>query len=224
MSASGILLILSVKIEFSYLVIKLTIIFAEFSSPDMLEIKQCQTAHARCHTHATVNVQDSKMSSVKRKVDRECRVFKEQWTNDYFFVQCKGRAVCIICKESVAVFKEYNLRRHHETRHKEYTSLRGQAREDRIRRMKGGLAAQQNVFLRQTQVNQAAVRANYKVAHLLATHGKLFTDGDLVKECMVAVAEEVCPDKKDALNVVSLSAPTMTRRIEDLGDNVYDQM
>lgn len=164
------------------------------------------------------------MASVKRKVDRECRVFKEQWTNDYFFVQCKDRAVCIICKESVAVFKEYNLRRHHETRHKEYASLRGQAREDRIRRMKGGLAAQQNVFLRQTQVNQAAVRASYKVAHLLATHGKPFTDGDFVKECMLAVAEEVCPDKKDVFNAVSLSAPTMTRRIENLGDNVYDQL
>lgn len=38
------------------------------------------------------------------------------------------------------------------------------------------------------------------------------------------MAEEVCPDKKDALNVVSLSATTMTRRIEDLGDNVYDQL
>ncbi|XP_039669036.1 protein NipSnap homolog 3A [Perca fluviatilis] len=135
-----------------------------------------------------------------------------------------GKLVGAFHSEFGLLNREYNLRRHHETRHKEYTSLRGQAREDRIRRMKGGLAAQQNVFLRQTQVNQAAVRANYKVAHLLATHGKLFTDGDLVKECMVAVAEEVCPDKKDALNVVSLSAPTMTRRIEDLGDNVYDQM
>lgn len=38
------------------------------------------------------------------------------------------------------------------------------------------------------------------------------------------MAEEVCPDKKDVLNVVSLSATTMTRRIEDLGDNVYDQL
>ncbi|XP_073332529.1 general transcription factor II-I repeat domain-containing protein 2-like [Pagrus major] len=90
--------------------------------------------------------------------------------------------------------------------------------------MKGGLAAQQNVFLRQTQINQAAVRASYKVAHLLATHGKPFTDGDFVKECMLAVAEEVCPDNKDALNAVSLSANTMTRRTEDLGDNVYDQL
>ncbi|KAJ0058250.1 hypothetical protein NL108_012059 [Boleophthalmus pectinirostris] len=28
-----------------------------------------------------------------------------------FFVQCEDRAVCLISKESAAVFKEYNLRR-----------------------------------------------------------------------------------------------------------------
>ncbi|KAK0137893.1 General transcription factor II-I repeat domain-containing protein 2 [Merluccius polli] len=90
--------------------------------------------------------------------------------------------------------------------------------------MKGGLAAQQHTFIRQSQVNQAAVRASFKVAHILATHGKPFTDGDFVKQCILAVAEEVCPDKREALNGVSLSAPTMTRRVEELGDNVYEQL
>ena len=46
---------------------------------------------------------ENKMS--KRKIDLECRVFKQQWTDDYFFVQCKEKAVCLICKETVAVFK-----------------------------------------------------------------------------------------------------------------------
>ncbi|KAK0133629.1 General transcription factor II-I repeat domain-containing protein 2 [Merluccius polli] len=90
--------------------------------------------------------------------------------------------------------------------------------------MKGGLAAQQHTFIHQSQVNQAAVRASFKVAHILATHGKPFTDGDFVKQCILAVAEEVCPDKREALNGVSLSAPTMTRRVEELGDNVYEQL
>lgn len=159
-----------------------------------------------------------------RKIDRECRVFKEQWTNDYFFVPWKDRAVCMICKENVAVFKEYNLRRHHETRHKEYASLSGLARDDKIRRLKGELAAQQDAFLRQSRVNQAAVRASFKVAHLLAAHSKPFTDGEFGKAVMLAVAEEVCPDKNDAFNAVSLSAQTMTRRIEDMGGNVFDQL
>ncbi|XP_024908437.1 general transcription factor II-I repeat domain-containing protein 2-like isoform X1 [Cynoglossus semilaevis] len=41
---------------------------------------------------------------------------------------------------------------------------------------------------------------------------------------MIAVAEEVCPEKKDVFNAVSLSASTITRRIEQIGDNVYAQL
>jgi hypothetical protein len=47
----------------------------------------------------------------KRKVDHECRVFNEQWTQKYFFVQNKDKAVCLICKDRVSVFKECNIKR-----------------------------------------------------------------------------------------------------------------
>ena len=48
-----------------------------------------------------------------------------------------------------------------------------------------------------------------------------FTDGEFVKKCMNAVVEEVCPEKKDVLNTVDLSASTITRRIEEIGGNLY---
>ena len=35
--------------------------------------------------------------------------------DDYFFVQCREKAVCLICKDTVAVFKEFNICRHYET-------------------------------------------------------------------------------------------------------------
>ena len=34
----------------------------------------------------------------------------------------------------------------------------------------------------------------------------------------------MCRDKKDALNAVSLSASTVTRRIEEMGENVHVQL
>jgi len=40
---------------------------------------------------------------------------------------------------------------------------------------------------------------------------------------MNAVTEEVCPEKKDVFNAVSLSASTI-RRIEEIGGNVYAQL
>ncbi|XP_068602597.1 general transcription factor II-I repeat domain-containing protein 2-like [Brachionichthys hirsutus] len=58
----------------------------------------------------------------------------------------------------------------------------------------------------------------------LASSGKPFTDGEFVKKCIDAVAEEVCPEKNDVFNAVSLSASTITRRIEEIGANVYGQL
>jgi hypothetical protein len=48
----------------------------------------------------------------KRKIGDECRVFNEEWTGN--------KAVCLLCHETVAVFKEYNLKRHHETKQSEF--------------------------------------------------------------------------------------------------------
>uniref|UniRef100_A0A3B4V0U4 Uncharacterized protein n=1 Tax=Seriola dumerili TaxID=41447 RepID=A0A3B4V0U4_SERDU len=125
----------------------------------------------------------------------------------------------------VAVFKEYNLRQHYESRHKDrYNSLQGQMRADKLSKLKSGLLAQQTTFVRQAQLNQLSVRASYRVAQLIASSGKPYTDGEFVKKCMNAVAEEVCSEKKDVFNAVSLSASTITRRIEELGGNVYAQL
>nr|XP_040035572.1 general transcription factor II-I repeat domain-containing protein 2-like isoform X2 [Gasterosteus aculeatus aculeatus] len=126
----------------------------------------------------------------KRKIDSECRVFNPQWTRDYFFVQLKEKAVCLVCQETVAVFKEYNLRRHYESRHKD----------------------------------KYASRASFRVAQLIASCGKSFTEGEFVKKCLNVVVEEVCPEKKDVFNAVSLLASTITRRVEEIGGNVYAQL
>ncbi len=142
------------------------------------------------------------------------RVFNQKWTSDYFFVQWKEVAVCLICQETVSVFKEYNLRRH-ETHHREkYASLQGQMRANKVSKLKSVLSTQQNIFVRQTQLNQSSVRASFQVAKLIATSGRPFSNGEFVKKCM----------KKDILNAVSLSANTITRRIEEMGDNVYAQL
>ena len=121
----------------------------------------------------------------KRKIDLECRIFNLLWTNDYHFVQCKEKAVCLICQEAVGVFKEYKLHRHYESSHKdEYDRLQGQMRADKP----------SNTCVLQAQLNHSSVRASFRVAQLLASSGKPFTDGELVK-CLNAVTEVLCPEK-----------------------------
>ena len=49
----------------------------------------------------------------KRKITDEGRLFNEKWTDDYFFVEANSKALCLICREFVQVFKDYNLKRHY---------------------------------------------------------------------------------------------------------------
>jgi hypothetical protein len=46
------------------------------------------------------------MATTKKKVDAECRSFQEKWTNDYFFVEVKGKPVCLVCGDALAVTKK----------------------------------------------------------------------------------------------------------------------
>ncbi|XP_069461251.1 general transcription factor II-I repeat domain-containing protein 2-like [Ambystoma mexicanum] len=163
--------------------------------------------------------------SRKRKIDSECRIFKEQWTYDYFSIQYKERAVCLICQNIVSVFKEYNLRRHYETQHKDkYDCLVGEVRKDKILKLKNTLTAQQNTFVKQKQLNISSLRASFQVAKLIARTGRPFVEGEFVKECLLSVAKEMCPEKADLFSTVSLSGPTLTRRIEEMGDNLYQHL
>lgn len=69
----------------------------------------------------------NKMSqNKKRKIDSECRVFNDSWSLSYFFVEHQNKAMCLICYETVAVFKEFNIKRHYESKHQgKYVDCKG---------------------------------------------------------------------------------------------------
>ena len=46
---------------------------------------------------------------------------------------------------------------------------------------------------------------------------KPFSDGEFVKECIVRVADFLCPEKKETFAKISLSRQTIARRVEELG-------
>ena len=48
--------------------------------------------------------------SKMKKIEDECRFFKEKWSMDYFFENYKNKVVCLICSEtiSIPILKEYN--------------------------------------------------------------------------------------------------------------------
>ena len=100
----------------------------------------------------------------KRKIDDECGVFKEDWTLNYFFTVVSGKAVCLICKDTVSVFKEYNLKRHFNTKHAGYSV--GLSVEQKLQKssdMIKQLTKQQSVFTKTLLTHSTATEASYSL-------------------------------------------------------------
>lgn len=53
----------------------------------------------------------------KSKVNFECCASKAQLNVDYFVIQLYGKASCLLCNDTSAVLKEYNLFSHYQTKH-----------------------------------------------------------------------------------------------------------
>lgn len=161
----------------------------------------------------------------KRKIDDECRQFQEEWSLKYFFIKSGEKALCVICNETVAVMKEYNLRRHHQSKHQEkYAQLEGKVRAEKFSKLQNQLTSQRTLFSKSSNENESLTKASYKVAYVLAKSGKPFTDGEVVKECLLEVAEELCPEKSKQFENVALGANTIARRVADMGENIVTQI
>lgn len=53
----------------------------------------------------------------KGKVASGCHNF-QKWTNLYFFMHEAEKSLCLVCKETVTVFKENSIKRLYDTKHK----------------------------------------------------------------------------------------------------------
>ncbi|UYV82126.1 EPM2AIP1 [Cordylochernes scorpioides] len=161
----------------------------------------------------------------KRKIDGECRKFKDQWNIQYFVIESSNKALCLICNESIAVLKEYNMKRHYETKHSQnYSKYTGIVRTEKFEALKRGLKSQQSLFTKVKTEQEAATRASFRVALEIAKRGKPFTDGEMIKECIIAVVEEMCPEKVNLLKTVSMSANTVARSVENIAENISSQL
>jgi hypothetical protein len=165
------------------------------------------------------------MMSKKRKLDAECRVFNDQWSIRYFFVQNTDKCICLICNEAVSVFKEYNLKRHYNTKHgAKYDQFQENLRKKKLEELTQNVKKQQKNIILFSNKNLSTIQASFRACQIIAEEGKPFTDGDFAKRICLALAEEICPDKVKDFMAVSLSASTVVRRIEDIGADVRNKL
>uniref|UniRef100_A0A8C5S0G8 Uncharacterized protein n=1 Tax=Laticauda laticaudata TaxID=8630 RepID=A0A8C5S0G8_LATLA len=157
----------------------------------------------------------------RRKVDIENRCFQKRWEAEYLFADIEDRAVCLVCRDTVAVFKEYNMRRHYEAKHQDkYKHLNMQQKLKKAEELKKNLT----FFRKAKSQSKAAVKASYIVAGEIAKSAWPFTEGEFLKRCLLQVCEILCPDQKEAFLNVSLSRNTVASRIGELASVLHGQL
>ena len=67
-------------------------------------------------------------------------------------------------------------------------------------------------------------RASYRISKIIVKSGRALSCGDFIKECLTVAAETVCPNQTRAFSQISLSRNTVTRRIEDMAQDVREQI
>jgi len=105
------------------------------------------------------------MATKKRKICDEHRFFNNSWVDLYFFVKHNGKPLCLICQKTVAVMKEYNIKRHYDSEHKStFENIIGDLKKIKVNHFKSLLNSQQNIFKKQISQNKSIVRASYVVS------------------------------------------------------------
>jgi len=96
----------------------------------------------------------SKQSKM-RKLEDECRVFNKVWIEKYFFTDVGDKAVCLICSETVSVFKEYNVKRHFETKHNAFgNNLSNEERQKKATTLAKRVKQQQTMFKKSSSLQR----------------------------------------------------------------------
>ncbi|XP_015426251.1 PREDICTED: general transcription factor II-I repeat domain-containing protein 2-like [Myotis davidii] len=133
--------------------------------------------------------------------------------------------VCLICQETLAVFKEYNLSCHFATKHGNYASKQSpQERETTAQRLMAKLQAQQNVFHRQTANQETTTKASFKLSFKLAKASKPLSEDEFLKECMIETAGLLCPESKGKFEKLSLLRRTVTHRVELIDEDLASKL
>ena len=164
----------------------------------------------------------------KRKYARQ---WNEKWELIYYFTEGpSNNALCLICNETVSELKGTKLEHHFVSKHELYNTkypLDSTTRKIKYDSLKSCLEKQKNLFQQMSSSVDCESRAPNMVSWILAKNLKPFHDGEIIKECMIEASKFHFPnDKKihEKFQSMHLSARTVTRKIEKMVVNVYEQL
>ncbi|KAF9746890.1 General transcription factor II-I repeat domain-containing protein 2, partial [Nosema granulosis] len=163
--------------------------------------------------------------SRKRSIQEEGRTFQSRWKLDYFCTEINNEIICLLCQKKIGAAKEYNINRHYNTKHyEEYNVFEGIIREEKFEKLLSSFNSQHTFFSKLSIRNKSLTRVSYEISYILGCRGKPFSDGELIKDCMIRAAELICPEVRQKFADIPLSRNTVAERIGDISDNLTSQI
>lgn len=170
----------------------------------------------------------------KRSADANCkREFNEQWENEFLFILTpSGKPFCIVCESTLSYNRRYDLNRHYKAQHQTNIEIKlklipgSVLRKEYVAKKKEEIIRRQNIFAKVNYDDLELIEISYEIALLLARKKKPFCDGEeIVKPCLQIFARHLgikTIEKK--AHTIALSRPTITRRIEELSEDLSQQL
>ena len=168
-------------------------------------------------------------STKRRKFDNENRAFKKEWIEKYAFIlpTSSSNPYGLICSHKVALVKSSNPKRHYETKHSGFEEKYEQGTEERKKRI--SLLKSQNekstIVLANTMTAQEkATECSLRIVWILGKHKKPFSDAEIVRECMIQMAETLFDGKQrdeiiNKIKQIPLSDSSAMRKTELLAED-----
>ena len=129
--------------------------------------------------------------------------------------------MCLICNQVVKTVKGDNAKQHfrrHESH--SYAKLKEGSRKICIENLKNSVRKQTACKTTFHKFTNSRCEASYRVAYHLGVAGKPYSDGELVKRCLINVVKCIHFGKKADYSSIALSRVTMQRRQDDMAQQL----
>ncbi|XP_070614862.1 general transcription factor II-I repeat domain-containing protein 2A-like [Erythrolamprus reginae] len=151
------------------------------------------------------------------------RSFQEAWTESFGVVEHNGKALCILCNESV-VCRTSSVKRHLDTKHK---SVAGLGETERKEFLEGKLTeySQSPSFCNDLSTTDHMTTASFQISPCLAKQGKPLSNEDIIEMAMLSGSNSLFHDfpNKDKIiqriSEVSLSRNDVKDRVQHMSSD-----
>lgn len=165
-------------------------------------------------------------------MSEENRTFNATWAESFSFTADEtGLPVCLICNEKLANNKKSHVSRHFQNKHKAFAQKYpdGDERKKAVSELMRKADQSKNHFKKWMKSANSTTYASFVAAQEIVRHGKLFTDGEYIKESFIKISEHLFTDFKNKSEIVQkigdmpLSAKTVKDGTIKMAENFTRQ-